>query len=110
MAASVAVIPFDVLGEDSSQTYFAEGITLDLITELSRIPNLLVIAPGTVFSYRDTAADDRTIPAELGVRYLILGAVQRIGDRVRINLRLLEASRGRTLWAERFAGKTGSLF
>jgi TolB-like protein/DNA-binding winged helix-turn-helix (wHTH) protein/Tfp pilus assembly protein PilF len=109
-AASVAVIPFDVLGEDSSQTYFAEGITLDLITELSRIPKLLVIAPGTMFSYRDTAADDRTIAAELGVRYLIRGAVQRIGDRIRINVRLLEAGRGRTLWAERFAGKSGSLF
>jgi TolB-like protein/DNA-binding winged helix-turn-helix (wHTH) protein/Tfp pilus assembly protein PilF len=109
-AASVAVIPFDVLGDDASQTYFAEGITLDLITELSRIPGLLVIAPGTVFSYRDTAADDRAIAAELGVRYLIRGAVQRIGDRIRINVRLLEAGRGQTLWAERFAGKTGSLF
>lgn len=65
-AASVAVIPFDVLDADSSQAYFAEGITLDLISELSRIPGLLVIAPGTVFGYRETAASDREIASELG--------------------------------------------
>ena len=108
--ASIAVIPFDVLGEDASQTYFAEGITLDLITELSRIPGLLVIAPGSVFGYRETAQDDRAITSELGVRYLIRGGVQRIGDQVRINVRLLEADRGQTLWAERFAGETSRLF
>ncbi len=110
VAASVAVVPFDVLGDDAAQAYFAEGITLDLITELARIPGLLVMAPGTVFSYRDTAADDEAIAAELGVRYLIRGAVQRIGDRIRITVRLLEADRGQTLWAERFAGRTSSLF
>jgi adenylate cyclase len=109
-AASVAVIPFDVLDADASQSYFAEGISLDLITELSRVPGLLVIAPGTVFSYRDTAADDRTIASELGVRYLIRGGVQRIGEQIRINVRLLESGRGTTLWAERFSGKTGGLF
>jgi TolB-like protein/Flp pilus assembly protein TadD len=107
---SIAVIPFDVLGEDASQTYFAEGITLDLITELSRIPGLLVIAPGTMFGYRKTAMTDREIASELNVRYLIRGGVQRIGDRVRINIRLLEADRGSTLWADRFAGETDSLF
>jgi TolB-like protein/DNA-binding winged helix-turn-helix (wHTH) protein/Tfp pilus assembly protein PilF len=109
-AASVAVMPFDVLGDDPSQTYFAEGISLDLITELSRIPSLLVIAPGTVFGYRETTADDRTIAAELGVRFLIRGAVQRIGKQVRINVLLLEADSGQTFWAERFAGDADSLF
>ncbi len=109
-AASVAVIPFDVLDADSSQTYFAEGITLDLISELSRIPGLLVIAPGTVFGYRETAANDRAIASELGVQYLIRGGIQRIGDQVRINVRLLEAERGRLLWAERFVGETSRLF
>jgi adenylate cyclase len=107
---SVAVMPFDVLGDDPSQSYFAEGVSLDLITELSRVPGLLMIAPGTVFGYRETSADDRTIAAELDVRYLIRGAVQRIGKRVRINVRLLEADSGRTLWAERFTGDTDSLF
>ncbi len=109
-ATSVAVIPFDVLGEDAAQAYFAEGITLDLITELSRIPGLLVIAPGTMFGYRRTAMTDREIASELNVRYLIRGGVQRIGGRIRINARLLEAARGRTLWADRFAGETDSLF
>jgi TolB-like protein/DNA-binding winged helix-turn-helix (wHTH) protein/Tfp pilus assembly protein PilF len=109
-AASVAVLPFDVLGEDPSQAYFAEGVSLDLITELSRIRGLLVIAPGTVFGYRETSADDRTIASELAVRYLIRGGVQRIGNRVRINVRLLEAESGKTLWAERFAGEADGLF
>ena len=107
---SIAVIPFDVLSEDTSQDYFAEGITLDLITELSRLPGLLVIAPGTVFGYRETEVDDRVIASELGVLYLIRGGVQRAGDRVRINVRLLETTRGRTLWAERFVGDTDSVF
>lgn len=108
--ASLAVIPFDMLGEDLSQAYFAEGISLDLITELSRIPGLLVIAPGTMFGYRESTAEDRTIAAELGVRYLIRGGVQRIGTEIRINVRLLEAERGNTLWAERFAGDATRLF
>jgi len=109
-SATVAVMPFDVLGDDPSQSYFAEGISLDLITELSRIPKLFVIAPGTVFSYRETTADDRSIASELGVRYLIRGAVQRIGQRIRIHVRLLEADSGQTLWAERYAGDSDSLF
>jgi len=109
-SASIAVIPFDVLSEDSSQDYFAEGVTLDLITELSRLPGLLVIAPGSVFGYRDVEADDRAIASELGVHYLIRGAVQRVSDRVRINARLIEASSGRTLWGERFVSEADRLF
>lgn len=109
-AISLAVIPFDVLGDDPSQAYFAEGISLDLITELSRVPGLLVIAPGTVFSYRDTEADDRRIASELGVRYLIRGGVQRIGERIRINVRVLDTNGGQTLWAERFVGEGERLF
>jgi len=109
-AISLAVIPFDVLGDDPSQAYFAEGISLDLITELSRVPGLLVIAPGTVFSYRDKEADDRRIASELGVRYLIRGGVQRIGERIRINVRVLDTNGGQTLWAERFVGEAERLF
>ena len=109
-AASIAVIPFEVLGDNASQRYFAEGITLDVITELSRIPGLLVIAPGSAFSYRETSETDATIAAELGVHYLVRGGVQRVGNRVRLNVRLLAAERGETLWADRFAGETTSLF
>lgn len=114
-AASVAVMPFEVLGGNPSHRYFAEGITLDVITELSRMPGLLVIAPGSAFGYRETSgretsATDAEIAAELGVHYLIRGGVQRLGDRIRINVRLLAAARGETLWAERFAGDASSLF
>ncbi len=108
--ASIAVLPFRVLGDDSSQTYFAEGITLDLITELSRLAGVVVIAPASVFSYRETSADEQTIASELGVLYLIRGGVQRIGERILINVRLLEAVSGQTLWAERFVGDTSRLF
>jgi adenylate cyclase len=108
---SVAVIPFDALGESAEQqAWFAEGITLDLITELSRIPDLLVIAPSTSFGYRESGEDDGTIARALGVEYLIRGAVQRFKERIRIHVRLIEADGGRTLWAERFAGDTESLF
>jgi TolB-like protein/DNA-binding winged helix-turn-helix (wHTH) protein len=109
-AASIAVIPFDALGEQETQTYFAEGITLDVITALSRIPGLLVIAPGTAFGYRDSTQENPAIATELGVQYLIRGGVQRLGDRVRINVRLLRGDRGETLWAGRFAGDASSLF
>lgn len=109
-AASVAVMPFELLGGNPSHRYFAEGITLDVITELSRIPGLLVIAPGSAFGYRETSATDAAIAAELGVHYLIRGGVQRLGDHIRINVRLLAAERGETLWAERFAGEASSLF
>jgi adenylate cyclase len=104
------VIPFDALGEQETQTYFAEGITLDVITALSRIPGLLVIAPGTAFGYRDSTQENPAIATELGVQYLIRGGVQRLGDRVRINVRLLRGDRGETLWAGRFAGDASSLF
>ena len=108
--ASIAVLPFEVIGDDPSQIYFAEGITLDLITELSRIPGLLVIAPGTMLYYRASGSDHHVIAAELGVRYLIHGGVQRLGDQVRINVHLMEAAQGRTLWADRFDGETSRLF
>jgi TolB-like protein/DNA-binding winged helix-turn-helix (wHTH) protein/Tfp pilus assembly protein PilF len=109
-ALSIAVVPLDVLGDERSQSYFAEGLTLDLITALSHFPQLLVIAPGSVFGYRDAAADDRAIGAELGVRYLIRGGVQRGDGHMRINVRLLEAASGRTLWADRFAGEPSDVF
>jgi TolB-like protein/DNA-binding winged helix-turn-helix (wHTH) protein/Tfp pilus assembly protein PilF len=109
-SASVAVIPFEVLGGDISQAYFSEGITLDLITELSQLPGLLVIAPSTTFGYRGTRAGDREIGTELGVAYLVRGAVQRSGDQLRINARLVAAADGQTLWAERFTGAAQVVF
>ena len=110
IAPSIVVMPLDSLGTDNPQTYFAEGITLDLITELSRVPNLLVLSPVTAFEYRQSSIDDLTAGAETGVSYLVHGGVQRSGDQLRINIRLVETEKGSTLWAERFEGKLDQIF
>ncbi len=102
---SIAVIPLDTLGEANTERYFAEGITLDLITEISRVPDLLVMSPDYVFGYRQGSVDDRTVGTETGVSYLVRGGVQRSAEQLRINVRLVETKRGVTLWAERFDGK-----
>ncbi|MCB1773056.1 MAG: winged helix-turn-helix domain-containing protein [Gammaproteobacteria bacterium] len=109
-APSIAVIPLETLGGSDSQGYFAQGITLDLITELSRVDGLLVISPGTAFQYRDINVDHRQIRAETGVSYLVRGGVQRSGDRLRVNIRLVETASGRTLWADRFGGGQEQVF
>ena len=107
---SIAVIPLDTLGGANTESYFAEGITLDLITELSRVPGLLVISPDTAFEYRQGSVDDRTVGRETGVSYLVRGGVQRSAERLRINVRLVETETGSTLWAERFDGKPDQIF
>jgi TolB-like protein/Tfp pilus assembly protein PilF len=107
---SVAVLPFDNLSSDPSQEYFVAGITHDLITDLSRQARLRVISPNAAFAYRDAPIDERAVARELGVRFLVRGAVQRSDDQLRINARLLEAETGVTLWAHRFSGAAGSVF
>ena len=102
---SIAVIPLETLGDANTESYLAEGITLDLITEFSRVPGLLVMSPDFVFGYRQGRVDDRTVGTETGVSYLIRGGVQRSAERLRINVRLIETKRGSALWAERFDGK-----
>lgn len=102
---SIAVIPLDTLGDANTERYFAEGITLDLITELSRLPGLLVMSPDSVFGYRQGRVDDRTVGTETGVSYLVRGGVQRSAGRLRINVRLVETEQGSALWAERFDGR-----
>lgn len=107
---SIAVIPLETLGGGDTQRYFSEGITLDLITELSRVPGLLVISPDTAFAYRQSPVDARTVGAQTGVSYLVRGGIQRSGDRLRINIRLIETAGGRTLWAKRFDGEREQIF
>jgi adenylate cyclase len=107
---SIAVLPFDDLSPESGQRHFVEGITQDLITDLSHQPGLQVISPNTVFAYRNTLIDERAIAEQLGVRFLVRGAVQRSDDQLRINVRLLEAATGVTLWAERFSGAANTIF
>lgn len=107
---SVAVIPFGNLGRMPEDDYFANGITADLITDLSKIKRLLVIAPQTAFAYRDSGADPALIPADLDVDYLVTGSVQRLQQALRINVRLIQARGSQALWGERYVGKLSDVF
>ncbi len=99
---SIAVLPFVNLSNDPEQESFADGMTEDLITDLSRSGGLFVIARNSVFAYKGRAMDVRAIAEDLGVRYLLEGSVRRAADRVRINAQLVDAQTGEHLWAERF--------
>ena len=107
---SIVVLPFVNLSNDPEQQYFADGVTGDLMTDLSRIPDMLVISRNTAFTYRDKPVDTRQIGRELGVRYVLEGEVQRSGNRVRVTAQLIDAETDTHLWAERFAGDAGDLF
>ena len=97
------------VGGDREQDYFAEGLTEDLSTDLSRIPQSLVIARSSAQAYKGQPVDARRIGRELGVRYLLEGSVQRLGDQVRLNLRLIDAESARELWADRMDGSRTDL-
>jgi TolB-like protein len=99
---SVAVLPFASFSHDPDQESFADGLTEDLITDLSRTAGLFVIARNSVFAFKGKAMDVRDIAGDLGVRYLLEGSVRRDAGRVRINVQLVDASSGEHLWAERF--------
>ncbi len=107
---SIVVLPFANLSNDPDQQYFADGITEDLTTDLSRIPDTLVISRNTAFTYRNKPVDTKQIGRELGVRYVLEGSVQRSGSQVRINAQLIDAETDAHLWAERFDRDTGDLF
>src|SRR5262249_41162713 len=107
---SIVVLPFVNLSNDPEQQYFADGITGELITDLSRIPDMLVISRYTAFNYRDKPVDIKQIGRELGVRYALEGEVQRSGTRVRVTGQLIDAETDTHLWAERFDGDVGDLF
>jgi adenylate cyclase len=99
---SIAVMPFDNMSGDPEQGYFADGITEDIITDLSKVSGLFVIARNSSFAYRGQAADVRQVSRELGVRYILEGSVRRAANRVRINVQMIDGSTGGHLWAERF--------
>jgi TolB-like protein/DNA-binding SARP family transcriptional activator len=107
---SVAVLPFENMSDDPRQTYFADGIAQDLMTDLSRISGLFVIARHSTFAYRDKAVDVRDVARELGVRYVIEGSVRRAGDQIRINVQVVDAESGRQTWAERYDGAVSDIF
>jgi adenylate cyclase len=107
---SIVVLPFENLGNDPEQQYFADGITEDLTTDLSRLRNVLVISRNTAFTYKGQRVDAKQIGRELGVRYVLEGSVRRSGNEVRINAQLIDAATNAHLWAERFDHDTGDLF
>jgi TolB-like protein/class 3 adenylate cyclase len=108
--SSIAVLPFENLSGDPEQAYFADGLTEDLITDLSKVPGLLVIARNSSFVYRGRSVDIRSIARELGVRYVIEGSVRRASARVRINAQLIDATTGSHLWAERYDRELADFF
>jgi TolB-like protein len=99
---SLAVLPFTNLSDDAGQESFVDGLTDDLITDLSRHAGLFVIARHSVFAYKGRSSDVRTIGQQLGVRYLLEGSARTIGTQVRINVQLTDAIVGETIWADRF--------
>lgn len=107
---SIVVLPFTNLSNDPEQQYFADGITEDLTANLSRIANMLVISRNTAFTYRDKRVDTKQIGRELGVRYVLEGSVRRSGNRVRINVQLIDAETDTHLWADRCDCTTADLF
>ena len=107
---SIVVLPFKNLSGDPAQDYFADGVTDNLTTDLSRIRDSFVIASTTAFTYKGKTVDAKEIGKELGVRYVLEGSVQRDQGRVRVNAQLIDAESGAHLWAERFEEDVADLF
>ena len=107
---SIAVLPFDNLSGDPAQTYFSDGFTEDLITELSRFRTLVVLARHSSFSLRGQSHDAVEIGRRLGVGYLLEGSVRRLGERVRITAQLIDAANGAHLWADRYDRALDDIF
>ncbi|WEX76135.1 adenylate/guanylate cyclase domain-containing protein [Sinorhizobium numidicum] len=99
---SIAVLPFDNMSGDPEQGYFADGITEDIITDLSKVSGLFVIARNSSFAYKGKTPDIRKVSRELGVRYVLEGSVRRAADRIRINAQMIDGTTGGHLWAERY--------
>jgi len=99
---SIAVLPFTNMSGDPEQEYFSDGITEDIITDLSRVSRLFVIARNSTFSYKGRAVKVQQISADLGARYLVEGSVRKAGNRVRVTVQLIDGSSGGHLWAERY--------
>ena len=107
---SIVVLPFANIGGDPEQDYFVDGVTESLTTDLSRISGAFVIARNTAFTYKGKAGDVKQIGRDLNVRYVLEGSVQRSGNRIRVNVQLVETDTGVHLWAERFDKPVADLF
>jgi TolB-like protein/class 3 adenylate cyclase len=107
---SVAVLPFDNLNDDASQQHVADGMTDDLIADLSKIAELFVVARHSTFAYKGRAVPARQVAEDLGVRYVVTGGLGRDGDTLRVDAQLIDAVVGGPIWAERFEGKVAEVF
>ena len=107
---SIAVLPFDNLSGDKTQAYLADGLTEDIITALSQVSSLFVIARNSTFTYKGKPVKVQKVAEELGVRYVLEGSIQRSDERVRITAQLIDALSGTHLWAERYERKITDLF
>ena len=107
---SIAVLPFANMSGDAEQQYFSDGITEDIITELSRFRSLFVIARNSSFQYREKSVDVRRVGRELGVRYVVEGSVRKMADKVRITAQLIDASSANHLWSERYDRELKDIF
>ena len=107
---SIVVLPFTNLSDDQEQQYFADGVTEDLTTDLSRIAHSFVISRNTAFTYRNKPIDTKQIGRELGVRYVLEGSVRRSGSQVRVSVQLIDAATDAHLWADRFDSDAIDLF
>jgi adenylate cyclase len=107
---SIAVLPFNNLSGEPEQEYFCDGMTEDLITDLSKISGIFVIARNSTFAYKGKAAKIRQVAEELGVRYVLEGSVRKADNQIRINAQLIDAVTGHHLWADRYDGKFENVF
>ena len=107
---SIAVLPFVNMSEDPKQEYFSDGLTEEIITALSKVPKVFVIARNSTFSYKGKSVKVNQVAEELGVRYVLEGSVRRAGDRVRITAQLIDAIKGHHLWAERYDRELKDIF
>jgi len=107
---SIVVLPFDDISGDAGDPYFADGVTEDIITELSRFSSLFVIARNSAFTYKGRAVKAQEIRRDLGVRYIVEGSVRRGGDRVRVTVQLIDSETGSHVWADRYDRELGDIF
>jgi adenylate cyclase len=107
---SIAVLPFTNMSGDSEQEYFVDGMTEDLITDLSKLSGLFVISRNSTFTYKGKPVQVRQVAEELGVRYVLAGSVRRVDNQIRVNAQLIDAMTGGHLWAERYDRKLDDIF
>ena len=107
---AIAILPFDNMSGDAEQEYFADGITEDLITELARFQNLVVIARNSTFTYKGKATRVKDVARDLGVHYVVEGSVRKAGNRVRVTVQLIESKSEKHVWAERYDRELTDIF